>query len=530
MKKTILILIFVSLFALWPFFKKGYFESHDGEWMVIRFSAFHQTLRAGQFPVRFVERLNNNYGYPVANFLYPLPFYLAEIPKALGIGFVASIKTVFVVSSALSVAAMFWALSQKFSKMSSFAASLVYLFIPYRFVDLYIRGSLGESVAFLFLPLIFGSILKISKDDKIFLPLLSIFTALLILSHNVMAALFIPIFFIIAALAAKNYIKEITMYFLVGFAISAFFWFPALYDLHLVKLSQTNISSPSDHLASFQNLISPVWSYGSTTIGASLLPVQFGVVSILLFLAALYLQFFKKVKNKLVGFFLILYISGAILMLKFSLPFWQINPITQLIQFPWRLLSIVVFATSIFAAYCIEYSHKKTQAAVILSIIAIISTIAYTRPFAFVDRGDSFYTTNEGTTTVRDEYMPTWVKIKPNTRADQKIVVDPSIAAIIFQEIKATNYSAKISSKEATEVVVNSIYFPGWQVKIDGKNTPINYANPNGLITFTLPQGIHEVIIKYNRSSVHLASELASLLALVATSILFLNLWRKQNS
>src|SRR4030043_2058194 len=128
MKKLFIILIFTSLIAVWPFLKKGFFQSHDGEWMVIRFTAFHQTLASGQFPVRFVDRLNNNYGYPVLNFLYPLPFYLAEIPKALGFGFVDSIKIVFVLSSVASVVAMFWALSQIFSKEASFAGAVIYLF------------------------------------------------------------------------------------------------------------------------------------------------------------------------------------------------------------------------------------------------------------------------------------------------------------------------------------------------------------------------------------------------------------------
>src|SRR3990167_6988014 len=111
-KKYILALIILSILALWPFFKKGYFESHDGEWMVIRQSAFHQALSSGQFPVRFVDRLNNNYGYPVLNFLYPLPFYTAEIPKLLGLGFVDSVKAIFVLSTTASTIAMFWALSQ----------------------------------------------------------------------------------------------------------------------------------------------------------------------------------------------------------------------------------------------------------------------------------------------------------------------------------------------------------------------------------------------------------------------------------
>src|SRR3972149_7418364 len=99
MKKYLILIIFLSLLALWPFFKKGYFETHDGDWIIIRFSAFHQTLAASQIPVRFVDRLNNNYGYPVFNFLYPLPFYLAEIPKVLGFGFVDSVKIVLIIST-----------------------------------------------------------------------------------------------------------------------------------------------------------------------------------------------------------------------------------------------------------------------------------------------------------------------------------------------------------------------------------------------------------------------------------------------
>src|SRR3989304_7647293 len=102
MKRHILILVVVSLIAIWPFFKKGFYESHDGEWMIIRFTAFHQTLRAGNFPVRFTDRLNNNYGYPVLNYLYPMPFYLSEVPKSLGFSFIESVKILFAASAVFS--------------------------------------------------------------------------------------------------------------------------------------------------------------------------------------------------------------------------------------------------------------------------------------------------------------------------------------------------------------------------------------------------------------------------------------------
>src|SRR5260221_206715 len=98
MKKHIIfiaIIIFLSIPVLLPLFKSGFFQSDDGEWMIIRFSAFHQALREGQFPVRFLERLDFEYGYPVANFLYPGFMYLSEIPKLLGFGFVDTIKISF---------------------------------------------------------------------------------------------------------------------------------------------------------------------------------------------------------------------------------------------------------------------------------------------------------------------------------------------------------------------------------------------------------------------------------------------------
>src|SRR3989344_1911758 len=134
--KPYILVILISLLAIWPFFRKGFFETHDGTWMIIRFSAFHQALTDGQFPVRFVDRLNNNYGYPVFNFLYPLPFYLAEIPKIFGFGFVESIKIVFALSSVFSSLLMYWALSRRFSKLPSLVGSVMYLWVPYRLLDL----------------------------------------------------------------------------------------------------------------------------------------------------------------------------------------------------------------------------------------------------------------------------------------------------------------------------------------------------------------------------------------------------------
>ena len=82
------ILIFVlGIFIVSPLFRPGFIVTDDGNWMVIRLSAFYQSLRDGQFPVRFLGRLNFSYGYPVANFLYPGFMYIGSLLHAFGLSF-----------------------------------------------------------------------------------------------------------------------------------------------------------------------------------------------------------------------------------------------------------------------------------------------------------------------------------------------------------------------------------------------------------------------------------------------------------
>ena len=530
MKKYLFIILFLSLLALWPFFKKGYFETHDGQWWVIRFSAFHQTLVAGQFPVRFVDRLNNNYGYPVLNFDYPLPFYLAEVPKIIGFGFVDSIKIVFVVSAVFSSIAMYWALSQVFSNEAALAGSILYLYTPYRFVDLYVRGSIGENLAFAIAPLILGLILKLRKGNDIFLPVLVISIALLVLAHNVMAFLYLPALFIIALIVVKSKIKVVVS-FLAGLAVSAFFWIPAIYDLQYIRLSRINVSNISDHLVFLKYLFVPNWGYGPLprTASSNGLSVQIGLVSFCVIILSIYFAFKNRDKLKIIWFLITTACISIFLMTRISNWFWLNVPFAYIIQFPWRLLGYIIFSVSILGAHVIDVNNKRKFAAYLIILASIISTIFYIRPERFNNLPDSYYSTNESTSTINDEYMPIWVLEKPERRALQKIEVEAP-GEIVSSNIKPAKYQAQIRTPSKIDVKVNTIYFPGWQVDVDGTRQTIDYQNKHGLITFPLPKGRHEVIIKYGKTPVHLISEIISLFSFIGVSGYFIYLWRKQNS
>lgn len=520
----VLLLIF-GIIAVWPFLKTGFFSTHDGDWMVIRFSAFHQTLAAGQFPARFLDRLNNNYGYPVSNFLYPLPFYAAEVPRALKLGFVDSVKVVFVLSTIVSVFAMYWALKQRFTLLASFAGAIVYLYVPYRFVDLYVRGSLGECLAFVFPPICIGAVYKINAGDKKYLPVLALGSALLILSHNVMGLLFLPLILVFVLCSKEK--KSMLMFLGLGVLISTFFWLPALYDLQYVRLSQIKVSEIANYLVSPARIIIPSWGFDPNPNSKSGMSVQFGIVSLCLFLAAAYVLIQKKKRDIKLIALLIIYGAVFFLMTTYSKPFWQTIPFADVIQFPWRMLALIVFIAAFLAAYVVDFAKNKLAVALLVIAAAVISTSLYIIPKDYVNLPDGYYSTNEDTTTVRNEYMPIWAKTNAQ-RAQSKIQVKDGVIQNLI--IKPNNYSFSLKNTKPTDVIVNTIYFPGWQVNLNGQSIPINYSNPQGLITFKLPKGESKVIINYGKTPVHLLSEIISLAGLIVTGFFFYLLWRKQNS
>src|SRR3989344_8398866 len=150
----VLILGLLIIPSIWFLLLPGFFESDDGEWMVIRFSAFYQAFADGQFPVRFLGRLNHGYGYPVANFLYPGFMYFAVPIHILGLNFVSSIKAVLVFSMlGTAIFSYFW-LSKIFGRLSAIVGVVALTYTPYHLFDLYKRGSVGELFAFVWVAFI----------------------------------------------------------------------------------------------------------------------------------------------------------------------------------------------------------------------------------------------------------------------------------------------------------------------------------------------------------------------------------------
>ncbi len=499
MKKQCLF-IFLSILcvipALLPLFHPGFFQTDDGEWMIIRFSAFHQALVAGQFPVRFLDRLNFGYGYPVADFLYPGFMYLGEILKLLRFGFVDVIKITLGISLTLSMAFTFFWLSKLFKRIPAFIGALVYLYVSYHLFDAYKRGSVGEVLALATIPFILWQI-----ERKSFF-WISLGVALLILSHNTLAILFVPIILFYSFF--RTTIRFTLIAILFGLGLSGFFWIPALYDLQYTVFSKTQVSNWHQYFA------------GISLIGFS---------TLFLFVLAFVTLFVKRPGRQLQlpMYFFVVGIISIFFATSGSAIFWQVLPVS-FVQFPFRFLSLTILCSAFLSAFIISQLPHKIYIvfAIVLTVLLFFDAKPYLTSTIIFNKGDMYYVTNQATTTVQDEYMPVWVKEKPQGHFVSKVLMLKGQAVIsdIFTTAKQTVFS--VNAQEKVLISVSTVYFPGWVAFIDGKQTDITYNNAGGVIQVAVPAGLHVVRVAFQETQVRLISDVISLAAGITLMIFFI--------
>ncbi len=471
--------------VLWPLFRTGFFVSDDGEWMVIRLSAFYQSLAAGQFPVRYLGRLNNSYGYPVANFLYPGLLYIGSFLHVVGLSFLDAIKTIMAGSVVVGAVAIFMALRSRFRLVPSSMGALSFIFAPYLLYDLYHRGSVGEVLAIGVAALIFLAL------EKNWIWLLSPCVALLIISHNTVA--------LIIGVAIMGYLlvhtHRVRMFIgaALGVGAATFFWLPALLEKGLVRFNGTVISDPRTYFVGMDN---------ATLLGFAT------VIS----LGLLY-GHTRTLKNRdFVTVAMILF--GIGMSVAISFPLWNMPYLGQLVQFPYRFLVLPVLLGPWVVALAIDRT-KGWQRWVLGAIFFLIWTqgVANTlQQISFVNRPEGFYTTNESTTNVAAEYMPKWVSDIPVRRPVETLEVINGDVNITTRTFNGEHIKLDIEANTQSTIQINKIYYPGWGVTIDSRLIPVNYGNPLGVMQIDVPQGSHVLEATFRETPARLAADFVSVL------------------
>lgn len=522
----VILLFILSIVPLLDLFYPGIPVTHDGQDHVARIANFYKNLEEGNIIPRWAANLNWGYGHPILMFLYPLPSYAASLFHFLGFSLVDSTKIVFGTTYILSGLTMYFWINEFLGKRAAFISSLLYLLVPYRFVDLYVRGAIGEHVAFVFPPLILYFLLKLSKKPSQWSIIggpLSL--AGLILSHNAISIMFLPLISLYAlylfwlSKEKKRLIYQYTSILVFGLGLSAFFWFPAFFEGKYTLRDIVTAGEFSSRFVRFQSLLWGEWNYG----GSGQFTTQVGPVQwLMVLLSAPSIILLRRKKNNLwiltAGSF-ILFIGTLFLMTSGSKFVWETVTTLQKFQFPWRFLSVTVFATALLGGLFVAQLPKKKQffTCFLLLIALLWFNKDYWHAKSFLVKLESFYTGIYQSTTDTGESSPIWSVRFMEKEPKARIEVIDGNASIKELKRSTKQHEYEIEARGKARIRENTLYFPGWEVFIDGKIVSIEFQDPanRGLMTFYVDEGKHLVQVRFGETRLRQFADYISLGSLI---------------
>lgn len=530
MKKYITAFLFLVLtcFALYflsPLFHTGVFNGQDLESHLERTASYSLALRDGQFPVRWAGNLNFGYGTPLFIYIYPLPTYFGAFLHTVGINFQDGLKMMLGVSFILSIVFFYlWAV-EIFTPVVALLGALLYGIAPYHFLDLYVRGAVGEMLAFVFLPLVFLAIQKLlSKFSYKWVLIGGLSYAFLILSHNGISFQFSPIiFFYPFFFKRKIFFKEeiaILYMLLLGLLLSAFFWVPALLDMKYLATLSIFENNYASNFPSLIQLIYSHWGFGPMVNLPGGLSPQLGIVQTIILIASLSLLFMKGQKRMLV-FWLGIFILSIFLSTSYSKFLYEHISTLRNFQFPWRFVLVASFAIAMLGMYLFQRLHRSI---VIISIaIILIYSLQLITVQKYMNYPDSYYFSYTGTSFQHGEGTTRWTAGDAKSASLAPVEVIAGNAQITSMHRKSQVHVYTVTSSGSATILDNTVYFPGWKVYVDNKEVPIQFQDTNhpGFITFPINKGNHSVVAIFSESGLLLLGDIASIFG-IAIFLLFL--------
>lgn len=523
----IVLIFLISFPAVKSLLQPGFFQTHDGDWHIAHVYWFDKALRQGHFPVRWVDEINRGRGYPFFNFYYPLLYYLSEIPFFLGIGLTNSLKIVLVLSFPFSGVATFLWLKSLWGRRAGLVGAVLIMYAPYRFVGVYVSARLGETVAFVFMPLALWGITRLKQTGrKQFLALAGMFWGLLILAHNIQALVFSPFLLAYTIVDKRMSWKQVVLLLGIALGTSAYFWLPAIVEKVWTLQGHQVAYDFADNFPPVKAYFYQPWGYDLNTTG------HVGGVSLQLGLAqwgALGMSvFWIRKKNYLPLLLLIWAGMTFLLMNKIALPLWSVLPLLPQIQIPSRLLGMMTFLTPALGGW-VAQKHKFI--ALGLVFLALYSNRNYLRPGYFDRYHDDYYVNNleflYGTTDPYGENMPIWTRYSIYTFFKDKIVSDPRSPEIVKISTVVNlprHYSFIAEVERYGWVMIKSMYYPGWQVKLDGKPYRFQFEQSYGQeewanLVIAIPSGKHQIEASWEETVFRKTANAISVIAWVGALV-----------
>jgi hypothetical protein len=569
--KGVWLAMLLAIPAMLPLFAPGYFmEAHDARHSIFFLVQFDRSFSEGAlWPVWGPDHAVG-FGYPTFLLYAPLAFYVGEFFHLLGFGFAAATKATWIVGFLLGATGSYKLARRWFSPTAALIASLAFTYAPYHLSQVYVRAALAEFMALSALPWVVYAFLALWDDPRpARAALAALGLAALVLFHTVSTLTFVPL---VLGLLVALFARDLVATRRAGRALGSAFGSPAatwtfaalilaglLTCIFIVPmlLERGNVAEwqwVEDtynyrlHFVYPGQLLDPTWGYGYSVEGAHD-GMSFQVGLIIFLLAAVgggALMLRKVVAPRLLfGFLLLVTVAAILMMLPVAGPIWDLLPLVDLIQFPWRLLAVAAFTLALLAglgAAVLEQSRGEpyrngSPFVYLIGLALIVTSLPFTRPeiLPLRPQDESPLAVLDFELTFTDmRGLTRWAE-RPPLDADspliaqylagqplQKAVILDGAGRITRQDAGALWAHAQVQADEPLRLVFYNYYFPGWRATVNGVSAEIRPEGPNGLITLDLPPGTHDVRLQFGSTPPRIAGALLSGLGVLGIAALFI--------
>lgn len=411
--KIILYCLLISCLFLYPYLIQNTLNlEHDTLFHLSRIEGVAQSLKEGKIFFDIYPYKNGGFGYGSALFYCDLFLIPVACLYLCGISISICYKINLLIFTFLSAYTMFLSCKEITKHpYAPYLAAFLYLFSNYRITDVYVRGSMGEIMAFAFLPLVilaFWQLLQKQYSQATKNCIIS-FSGL-ILTHNITFFLACILFASLllttpSLLKKKQVLRCVLLAVLIVTGITAFFTFGMLEQLFDHKMIVHYYGSSSDLSASalyaWQFFINQtIFGLAGNTGN----PDQLMVTNPGWFLTFIPLLNLLKIKKQSETEQFILYCQNLgyfFLFLCSAIIPWKALSFLNIIQFPWRFMSIAIVLLCIPASYALFDFFKKEKLILTLALlIGIFNVITLINPVlsrTFVLKDEASYSSiNDG--------------------------------------------------------------------------------------------------------------------------------------
>ncbi len=490
---------------------------HDSLAYLPRNIEFWQGLKAGQVFPRWAPDLGAGYGEPTFNYNPPVFYYLSAFFHFLGFGFIASEDLAAFALLVLAGAGMYALAQSFFGRKGGLVSAVAYVFAPFVLSRLYVSHAMADYAAFAFIPwALWGLHEYVTGGRYRFLLLGAVSVALIFLSSSAVSLFTFPALALLAAaLAWRERTRAAAIrggwLLLLGIGLAAFFVLPALVETKFVHIERRQERIDwHDHFVYVWQFLYGAWSYGTSVPGSgdglsfALGFAHWGAVVVALAVMGRLWRTARRTAT-VVAVALAVLLGALFFSSNLSQPLWEVLTPLYPLQFPWRFLELAAVSTAFLFGAPFLLLRARPRAAYGLMALVIGAVLLFSLPHAHppdhlplseADYSPTNIAVNRIPATAR-EFEPIWVTQFPSATPTQKLEFVQGKANIVTSRVSPFNYSFGISVTSTALVRVNTFYFPGWQLYVDGVRREIQHSNPQGLMEFALTPGGHIVELRW---------------------------------